>query len=356
MSLRPLRRAPRRLRPWPAAATTLRRNEADTIDRRAPMKKIGFLSFGHWTPSPQSQTRSAGDALLQSIDLAVAAEELGADGAYFRVHHFARQLSSPFPLLAAVGAKTSRIEIGTAVIDMRYENPFYMAEDAGAADLIAGGRLQLGISRGSPEQVIDGWRYFGYQPAEGQNDADMGRRHAKVFYDLLCGEGFAQPNPRPMFPNPPGLLRLEPHSDGLRDRIWWGAGSNAAAIWAAKLEMNLQSSTLKNDETGEPFHVQQAAQIRAYRAAWKEAGHAREPRVSVSRSIFALVDDRDRAYFGRGNQATDQVGYIDAQTKAIFGRSYAAEPDVLVKELAVDTAIQAADTLLLTVPNQLGVE
>jgi alkanesulfonate monooxygenase SsuD/methylene tetrahydromethanopterin reductase-like flavin-dependent oxidoreductase (luciferase family) len=138
------------------------------------MKKIGFLSFGHWTPSSQSQTRSAADTLLQSIDLAVAAEELGADGAYFRVHHFARQLASPFPLLAAVGAKTSRIEIGTAVIDMRYENPLYMAEDAGAADLIAGGRLQLGISRGSPEQVIDGWRHFGYQPAEGQNDADMG--------------------------------------------------------------------------------------------------------------------------------------------------------------------------------------
>ena len=197
------------------------------------MKKIGFLSFGHWTPSPQSQTRTASDALLQSIDLAVAAEELGADGAYFRVHHFARQLGSPFPLLAAVGAKTEKIEIGTAVIDMRYENPLYMAEDAGAADLIAGGRLQLGISRGSPEQVIDGWRYFGYQPAEGESDADMGRRHAEIFLGMLRGEGFAEPNPRPMFPNPPGLLRLEPHSDGLRERIWWGAGSNATAVWAA---------------------------------------------------------------------------------------------------------------------------
>jgi len=320
------------------------------------MKKIGFLSFGHWTPSSQSQTRSAADALLQSIDLAVAAEELGADGAYFRVHHFARQLGSPFPLLAAVGTRTSRIEIGTAVIDMRYENPFYMVEDAGAADLIARGRLQLGISRGSPEQVIDGWRYFGYKPSEGQTDADMGRRHAETFLDLLRGEGFAQPSPRPMFANPPGLLRIEPHSDGLRDRIWWGAASDATAVWAAKLEVNLQSSTLKNDETGEPFHVQQAAQIRAYRAAWKEAGHAREPRVSVSRSIFALVDDRDRAYFGREDGDADQIGYIDENTRAIFGRSYAAEPDVLVEQLRNDEAIAAADTLLLTVPNQLGVD
>src|SRR6186713_316716 len=169
------------------------------------MKKNGFLSFGHWTPSPQSQVRTAADALIQSIELAVAAEELGADGAYFRVHHFARQLGSPFPLLAAIGARTSRIEIGTAVIDMRYENPLYMVEDAGAADLIAGGRLQLGISRGSPEQVIEGWRYFGYAPEEGETDADMGRKKALEFLQRLDGEGFAEPNPNPMFPNPPGL-------------------------------------------------------------------------------------------------------------------------------------------------------
>jgi alkanesulfonate monooxygenase SsuD/methylene tetrahydromethanopterin reductase-like flavin-dependent oxidoreductase (luciferase family) len=319
------------------------------------MKKIGFLSFGHWTPLPQSQTQSAGDALLQSIDLAVEAERLGMDGAYFRVHHFARQLASPFPLLAAVGAKTQRIEIGTAVIDMRYENPRYMVEDAGAADLISDGRLQLGISRGSPEQVIDGWRYFGYRPHEGETDAEMGRRHAKEFLELLGGMGFAKPNPRPMFPNPLGLLRLEPHSEGLRERIWWGAGSNATAVWAAKHGMNLQSSTLKDDETGEPFHIQQAAQIRAYRAAWKEAGHSRAPRVSVSRSIFALVDDRDRAYFGRGGQEQDKIGFIDENTRAIFGRSYTAEPDVLIEQLREDQALAEADTILLTVPNQLGV-
>ncbi len=208
------------------------------------MKKIGFLSFGHWSDSPQSATRTASDALLQSIDLAVAAEEIGADGAYFRVHHFARQLASPFPLLAAVGARTSRIEIGTGVIDMRYENPLYMVEDAGAADLIAGGRLQLGISRGSPEQVVDGFRYFGYVPAEGTDHADMAREHTRVFLDALGGEGFAQPNPRPMFANPPGLLGLEPHSPGLRERIWWGAGSRATAEWTAEQGLNLMSSTL----------------------------------------------------------------------------------------------------------------
>ncbi|SFP63084.1 LLM class flavin-dependent oxidoreductase [Amycolatopsis rubida] len=320
------------------------------------MKNIGFLSFGHWSPSPHSETRSAADFLHQSIDLAVAAEELGVDGAYFRVHHFARQAGSPFPLLAAIGARTSKIEIGTGVIDMRYENPLYMVEDAGAADLISRGRLQLGVSRGSPEQVIDGWRYFGYAPAEGETEADMARDRVEVFLKLLEGEGFAKPNPRPMFANPPGLLRLEPHSEGLRDRIWWGSSSNATAVWAAKLGMNLQSSTLKDDETGEPLHVQQRKQIEAYHGAWKEAGHEREPRVSVSRSIFALTNDLDRAYFGSDRNSRDQIGMIDENTRAIFGRSYAAEPDELVRELKEDEAVQAADTLLLTVPNQLGVD
>ncbi|NDW02513.1 LLM class flavin-dependent oxidoreductase [Salipiger sp. PrR002] len=319
------------------------------------MKNIGFLSFGHWSPQRGSATRTASDALLQAIELAVAAEELGLDGAYYRVHHFARQHASPFPLLAAVGARTSKIEIGTGVIDMRYENPLYMAEDAGAADLISQGRLQLGISRGSPEQVIDGWRYFGYAPAEDETDADMGRRHAQVFLQMLEGQGFAEPNPRPMFPNPPGKLRIEPFSEGLKDRIWWGAGSNKTAEWAAMLGMNLQSSTLKDDETGEPFHIQQAKQIRAYREAWKAAGHSRKPRVSVSRSIFALMNDQDRMYFGNGGKGDDSVGFIEQQ-RSIFGRSYADEPDRLIEQLKGDEAIAEADTLLLTVPNSLGVD
>ena len=292
--------------------------------------------------------------LQQSIELAEAAEQLGADGAYFRVHHFAQQLSSPFPLLAAVGARTRRIEIGTAVIDMRYENPHYMMEDAGAADLISNGRLQLGISRGSPEQVIEGWRHFGYAPKEGESDADLGRRNGETFLKLLKGEGFAKPNPRPMFPNPPGLLRLEPHSAGLRERIWWGSASNATAVWAAQHGMNLQSSTLKEDESGEPFHVQQARQIRLFRKAWDEAGHTREPRVSVSRSIFALTNDLDHMYFGH-DDSHDQIGVID-NMRAVFGRTYAAEPDVLIEQLRADEAIAEADTLLLTVPNTLGVE
>jgi alkanesulfonate monooxygenase SsuD/methylene tetrahydromethanopterin reductase-like flavin-dependent oxidoreductase (luciferase family) len=319
------------------------------------VKRIGFLSFGHWNPHPQSAVRTASDVLLQSIELAVAAEEVGADGAYIRVHHFAQQLASPFPLLAAAGARTSRIELGTGVIDMRYENPLYMAEDAGAADLISQGRLQLGISRGSPEQVIEGYRHFGHDPREGESDADMARRHTAEFLTVLDGDGFAEPNPRPMFPNPPGLLRVEPHSAGLRDRIWWGAGTRATAVWTAQQGMNLMSSTLLTEDTGVPFHQLQAQQIQMFHDAWREAGHERTPRTSVSRSIFPLVTAQDQAYFGADRRSTDQVGMIDGGL-ARFGKSYAAEPDELVRQLAQDEAIAAADTLLLTIPNTLGVD
>lgn len=320
------------------------------------MKKIGFLSFGHWTPSSAtSHTRSAADVLLQSIELAIAAEELGADGAYFRVHHFARQLAAPFPLLAAVAARTHRIEIGTGVVDMRYEVPAYMAEEAGATDLISGGRVQLGISRGSPEQVVEGYQHFGHHPAPGQSDADMARERAQQFLRFLEGEEFAAPNPNPMFPNPPGLLRLEPHSPGLRQRIWWGAGSRGTAEWAAQRGMNLMSSTLLTEDAGIPFHQLQAEQIQRYREAWVAAGHGWEPRVSVSRAIFPLVSEDDRRYFGAEKWSQEQVGRLEGG-RARFGKTYAGEPDQLVAQLASDEAIAAADTLLLTIPNGLGVE
>jgi alkanesulfonate monooxygenase SsuD/methylene tetrahydromethanopterin reductase-like flavin-dependent oxidoreductase (luciferase family) len=319
------------------------------------MKKIGFLSFGHWQDVPGSQVRTAADALTQSIELAVAAEEVGADGAFFRVHHFARQLASPFPLLAAIGARTKTIEIGTAVIDMRYENSLYMAEDAAAADLISGGRLQLGISRGSPETAIRGYESFGYVPSEGESDADLARRHTAIFRAVIDGAGAAMSNPQMTGVEQP--LAIEPRSPGLPDRIWWGAGTRATAVWTAEQGMNLMSSTLLTEDTGVPFDELQAEQITMFRDAWKEQGWEREPRVSVSRSILPIIDDESRHYFGLRAQADseDQVWFLDGGM-ARFGRSYVGSPDELAEQLAQDAAVLAADTILVTVPNQLGVE
>lgn len=320
------------------------------------MKRIGFLSFGHWGPVQGSRTPSAGDALLQGIDLAVAAEEIGINGAFFRVHHFARQQASPFPLLAAIAARTSRIEMGTGVIDMRYENPLYMAEEAAATDLISGGRLQLGVSRGSPEPALHGSRYFGYAPAEGEDDAAMARRHTAVFRHAIAGHGVAEADPAFMGGGR-GLLPIQPTSPGLPRRIWWGAGTRKTAVWAAEQGMNLMSSTLLTEDTGVPFDQLQAEQISMFREAWAAAGHGFEPRVSVSRSIIPVVDSEDEHYFGLRAQVEnrDQVGMLDGALSR-FGKSYVGEPDTLAEDLARDAAVQAADTVLVTVPNQLGVD
>jgi len=319
------------------------------------MKRIGFLSFGHYQPVPGSQARTARDALLQAIDLAVAAEELGIDGAYVRVHHFARQFASPFPLLAAMAARTSRIELGTGVIDMRYENPLYMAEEAAITDLISNGRLQLGISRGSPETALRGYEAFGHVAAEGSTDADDARARTAVFRAAIAGAGMAAANPQMTGSSRP--LAIEPQSPGLSERIWWGAGTRKTAQWVGEQGMNLMSSTLLTEDTGVPFGDLQAEQIAVYRKAWADAGHQGTPRVSVSRSIMPIVNDLDRAYFGRAAEAgsEDQVGHLDGGL-ARFGKSYVGEPAAIVQQLETDAAVNEADTVLVTIPNQLGVD
>jgi len=309
-------------------------------------KKIGFLSFGAWHPGGGS-THTAGDALRQTVELAVAAEQIGIDGAFVRIHHFARQLSSPFPLLTAIGVSTSRIEIGTGVIDMRYENPLYMAEEAAAADLLAGGRLQLGVSRGSPEPAWRGAEAFGYSL-----DSEQARDKTALFRAAIAGTGVVRADVGGRAGE--AMLAVQPQSPGLADRIWWGSGTRQSAVWAGEQGMNLMSSTLLLEDTQVPFDQLQAEQIALFREAWTKAGHPAEPRVSISRSVMPITSDLDRRYFGGdGNQ--DQVGWLDGAISR-FGRSYTGEPDRIADELAQDAAVQAADTVLLTVPSQLGVE
>jgi alkanesulfonate monooxygenase SsuD/methylene tetrahydromethanopterin reductase-like flavin-dependent oxidoreductase (luciferase family) len=309
-------------------------------------KRIGFLSFGAWHPGG-GMTRSAADALRQTVELAVAAEEIGIDGAFVRVHHFARQLASPFPLLSAIGVRTSRIEIGTGVIDMRYENPLYMAEEAAAADLLAGGRLQLGVSRGSPEPAWHGAEAFGYSV-----DADQAREKTALFRAAIAGAGVVRADAGGQPAD--ALLAIQPQSPGLAERIWWGSGSRETAAWCGEQGMNLMSSTLLLEDTQVPFDELQAEQIELFHEAWRAAGHAREPRASVSRSVMPITSDLDRQLFG-GDANEDQVGWLDGAISR-FGRSYTGEPDRIAEELAADAAVRAADTILLTVPSQLGVE
>lgn len=317
------------------------------------MRAFGFLSFGHYGDVRGSSTRTAGDMLHQTIDLAQAADEIGVNGAYLRVHHFAKQAASPIPLLTAMAARTERIEVGTGVIDMRYENPLYLAEEAAALDLIASRRIALGISRGSPETALRGYEAFGYTGSSDPRGADIAREKFDLFLRAISGEALVDGDPQMVGPG--HRLAIEPLSPTLRDRIWWGAGSRESAEQVGVQGLNLMSSTLLTEATGQPFDELQREQIERFRAAYREAGHTGAPRVSVSRSVFPIVSEQDELYFGlRSSENSDQIGVIDGM-RSTFGKTYADTPDRLIEQLRADEAVMAADTLMLTIPNQLGV-
>jgi alkanesulfonate monooxygenase SsuD/methylene tetrahydromethanopterin reductase-like flavin-dependent oxidoreductase (luciferase family) len=229
-----------------------------------------------------------------------------------------------------------------------------MAEEAAATDLISAGRLQLGVSRGSPETALRGSEAFGYVPPEGSSDADLAREKTALFLAAISGAAVVDADPR-MTGGASGRLAVQPQAPGLRERIWWGSGTRGTAVWTAQQGMNLMSSTLLSEDTGVPFDELQAEQIALYRAAWAEAGWAHEPRVSVSRSVLPITSDLDRQYFGSERGNGDQVGILEG-VRARFGKSYVGEPDQVAEELAKDAAVRDADTLLLTVPNMLGVD
>lgn len=313
------------------------------------VRAFGFLSFGHYQ---NGSAVGATEMIKQAVDIGVGADELGVNGAYFRVHHFATQQASPIPLLTAIAARTQRIEVGTGVIDMRYENPLYLAEEAAALDIIADQRIALGISRGSPEPADRGWEAFGYDSSTDPRGADLARDKFDLFLQAIDGHGVA-----PAAGAPGHFLPVEPQSAGLRDRIWWGSGSAETAEWTGRAGLNMMSSTLVFSDEARPLHEVQSDQIARFRAAYVEAGHSGSPRVSVSRSIFPIVDENDRQMFAimGAREGHDSFGRIDGQT-ASFGKTYVGEPDSLIDALRADTAVMAADTLMLTIPSQLGVD
>lgn len=329
------------------------------------MKAFGFLSFGHYDLAASERTGAgrrmpgAKENLKNAVEIAVGADELGVNGAYFRVHHFAPQHSAPMPLLSAIAARTSRIEVGTGVIDIRYENPLHLAEEAAQLDLLSDGRVALGVSRGSPEPVDRGYEAFGYHPeVDDPKGADMAREKFRRFLDAVDGKGMATSLPLeeqyPRMYHPNVEVPVMPHSMSLHKHVWWGSGTRESAVLAASQGVNLMSSTLLTEANGDRFEELQAEQIRQYRAAWKAAGHPWTPRVSVSRSIIPVTSEEEMRMFGVGGD-DGGIGWIDGG-QGTFGRTYADEPDKLVEQLKKDAALAEADTLMITIPSQLGVD
>ncbi len=317
------------------------------------MKKIGFLSFGHYRDVPGARVPDAGTALRDHVELAKVADEVGLDGAWVRVHHFEESMATPFPLLAAMAAVTTRLDVGTGVVDLRYENPLHLAEQAAAVDLLSSGRLQLGVSRGSPEQAVDGQAQFGYHLAEGETWAQRSQATVRRFRHAIEGEPVAHSARAEALGQGPDLP-IRPLSPGLRDRVWWGAATHATGVTVGEQGMNLLSSTLLLADDGRPFHVQQADQVRSYREAYAAAGHTGPALTAVTRPVFPVTSDLDARYFGTRGEAGDSVGFLDGSV-ARSGPMMVGTVDEVAEALRADEAVTEADYVLFTMPSQLGV-
>lgn len=319
-------------------------------------KKLGFLNFGHFGYDRATGTVDPKAALDDQLAMTVAAEKEGLDGAWLRVHHFQWMMSAPFPTLAAMAAQTSTIELGTGVIDLRYENPLYFAEEAATTDLISDGRLQLGISRGSPEAAVDGQQQFGYALESGQTWSDVAQQRGQRIRQAIGGSPVATGDPNSPW-SPGGATRLvtQPQSPGLVDRLWWGSGSTSSGIIAGQQGYNLLSSTLLLQDDGRPFHIQQADQLRKYHEAYAASGFDTGGKTAVTRSMFALRSVQDERMFGHAGSMRDQAGQLEG-VPARSGPTYVGHINQLAEMLSQDEAVVEADYVLFANPAQLGPE
>jgi alkanesulfonate monooxygenase SsuD/methylene tetrahydromethanopterin reductase-like flavin-dependent oxidoreductase (luciferase family) len=312
--------------------------------------QLGFLSF---VPNPYG-AGGAGRALEDGIRLFEHAEQLGFDIGWIRVRHFEEFPSSPLTLLAAIAGRTKRIRLGTGVIPMRYEDPIRLAEDAATVDLLSGGRLELGLGTGIPQfaSILD--------PVFGRSDLDFGAEARARLVRLRAalrgvpvahsGDGFMS--------IPAGVeLTVTPASPGLADRVWWGPGSLSSAVTTGEQGMDIHVSTLNAEDTGVSFAAGQAAQLRAYKAAFASspAAAGREPRVAAGRIILPTTDARDAdAYAGFIRGYNDRMRPDgrphDAGIPMVFDAIHGGEPASIIDELMADEALAEATELTLTLP------
>ncbi|YCK81321.1 LLM class flavin-dependent oxidoreductase [Arthrobacter sp. D3-18] len=308
-----------------------------------PLRKLGFLTIGLFDPADPA---AGHQSTLEIIELG---EQLGFDSAWLRHRHLQFGISSPVAVMAAASQRTSRIELGTAVTPLGWENPLRLAEDLATVDLLAGGRINPGLSVGEPMHY-DTVKHHLY--ADSWDVEDFSYDRVDRFARLVAGE------PVRDFSGKQGVVeefsnRVEPHSPGLRSRLWYGAGSMKSAVWAGTNGFNLlSSSVIFPDKDQEPdFARVQQSQIRAYRDAATASGNT----ARASQGLVVIPTDS-----ASSTQKEKYQRYVDERTPRteapqgpkgmMFAKDLIGTSDEIAEQLYAHAGFQEVDEVAFALP------
>lgn len=314
--------------------------------RGEPLRKLGFLTIGRFDAA------DPGPGIEETLQTIQRAEELGYDSVWLRDRHLQPGISSPVAIMAAASQRTSRIELGTAVIPLGLENPFRLAEDLATVDIMSGGRINPGVSVGTPMM------YEHYKTAlypESHELQDFSKERVLRLLRHLRGEPVSD------FAGTVGIEQftdhIQPHSPGLADRIWYGGGLDSA-IWAGQQGINYLTSSVVTTEGSESrdFATIQGEQIDAFRAH-----HPRPEQARVSQGLVVIptdsaTDDQVRRYRDYAASRIERTKTPQGPRGMLFSPDYVGTSDELADQLLAHAGFQRADEVAFALPFTFGAD
>ncbi|HWK92749.1 MAG TPA: LLM class flavin-dependent oxidoreductase [Luteimicrobium sp.] len=304
-----------------------------------PLRRLGFLTIGLFDPA---DPRVGHEATLELIELG---ERLGYDSAWLRHRHLQHGISSPVAVLAAASQRTSRIELGTAVTPLGWENPLRLAEDLATVDVLSGGRLNPGVSVGPPmhfDEVKDAL-YPDTADAE-----DFSYERVLRLVRLLRGERASS------FSGTQGIEtfseRVEPHSPGLADRLWYGAASMRSVVWAAEQGLNLLTSSVVRAEDSEDFDETQLAQVRAFRAHHPAGEAARVSQGLVVVPTDSATRDQRERYEAYAASRLPRTWEPQGPARMMFAPDLVGTSEQIAERLEANAAFREVDEVAFALP------
>ena len=304
-----------------------------------PLRRLGFLTIGLFD---RDRPRLGHESTLEVIELG---ERLGFDSAWLRHRHLQYGISSPVAVLAAASQRTTRIELGTAVTPLAWENPLRLAEDLATVDLLSGGRLNPGVSVGTPMRYADVRHELYPDTAEHE---DFGYARVERLLRAIRGEPVtdgAAVQGFEVFSE-----RVEPHAEGLGRRLWYGAASLGSARWAGEHGMNLLTSSVVKAETPEDFAQLQLGHIQAFRAAHPDGDRARVSQGLVVIPTDSASPEQRARYEAYVRERTPRTTQPQGPGRLLFAVDLVGTSDRIAEQLYAHAAFREVDEVAFALP------